>query len=84
MLNWPYEISNDPEKAFHSEYRFFIDHAVKPQERLNAVDWKESAGKIDQTEDTRKETIEQFSKQIGTVTFVFNEKTATGRGGPTS
>lgn len=75
-LKLAYEITDEPKKSFHSEYRFLIDRPVKPQERLDATNWKEGVGKIDQIEGTTKEIIQQFSNQTGRVAFVFNEKTA--------
>jgi hypothetical protein len=53
-LKLTYEISDEPRKAVHSEYRFFIDRLVKPQERLSAINWRDGVGKIDQTESQRR------------------------------
>jgi hypothetical protein len=77
-VNAAYEISSDPTTKFHSTYRFFVDHPVKPNDRFNAVNWQESAGDFDASSSLIERLIVGFAQPLGTITFVFPEKKPDG------
>jgi hypothetical protein len=74
-LQVAYEIPNKQlDKDFHSIYRFFVDHALKPPERFGAVNWQDAPGPFDTNQSIKDDILSGLGLPQGTVFFVFSEK----------